>query len=80
MAFVTLPGVKGKVYVPEDNADQPKKHACKDCFSCQMCSDDRCHLCLNQKSCREKNTGLIRIKATSPDHSTGGITDTKAGK
>jgi len=54
MAFVEIPGFKGKVYVPEETAGSPKKHLCKDCYSCQMCSDDRCNLCLKQKTCCRK--------------------------
>ena len=53
MPFIRLPGIKGKVYVPEIDASQPRKHNCSDCFSCQMCGDDRCSICLKQKSaCR----------------------------
>lgn len=36
-------------------ADEPaKKHPCPDCSYCQWCSDDRCRLCLNRKSCCRK--------------------------
>jgi hypothetical protein len=45
MAWKIIPGLKGRVYVPEEQERTPKKHACRDCFSCQMCSDDRCRLC-----------------------------------
>jgi hypothetical protein len=51
MAFVTIPGFKGKLYVPEETPGSLKKHPCKDCYACQICSDDRCNLCLIQKSC-----------------------------
>jgi len=52
MPFVTVPGLKGKVYVPEQQSTALKKHRCKDCYSCQMCSDDRCNVCRRQQECR----------------------------
>jgi hypothetical protein len=45
MPFMKMPGVIGKVYVPERCPDHFKKHGCEECFSCQMCSDDRCSVC-----------------------------------
>lgn len=53
MAFVEMPGVTGKVYVPDDEAggNKGKKHKCPDCHYCQWCSDDRCELCLSGKNC-----------------------------
>jgi hypothetical protein len=57
MAFVEMPGFKGKVYVPEKKPGSAKKHPCKDCYACQMCSDDRCNLCLRQKNVLPKETG-----------------------
>jgi hypothetical protein len=51
MPFETVPGLKGKVYVPRTPDGCVKKHPCKDCFSCQNCSDDRCQVCLNQHNC-----------------------------
>ena len=52
MAFVKVNGLKGSVYVPEKSPDDVKKqHVCKDCYACQMCSDTRCVLCLDQKTC-----------------------------
>ncbi len=55
MPFIKKDGVIGKVYVPEKKPEAVRKHNCKDCFSCQMCSDDRCQLCCGNKSCDEKN-------------------------
>lgn len=52
MSFTEVPGLKGKVYVPEIESGQMRKHRCRDCFSCQLCSDDRCALCLEAKPCR----------------------------
>ena len=48
MPFVKMPGVTGKVYVPELLPGQTRKHTCPDCFACQQCSDDRCTVCLGQ--------------------------------
>jgi hypothetical protein len=45
MKFIKVPGLEGKVYVPLTDLRAHKKHPCKDCFSCQMCTDDRCKLC-----------------------------------
>ena len=34
---------------------QAKKHPCPDCRVCQLCSDDRCRLCLRTDGgCRKK--------------------------
>lgn len=48
MPFKEIPGLPGKVYIPEQHPDAPKKHDCPDCFSCQMCSDSRCRVCRRQ--------------------------------
>lgn len=45
MAWITHPGLAGKVYIPEDKSATPKKHPCAGCFSCQWCDDNRCHVC-----------------------------------
>ncbi|MCF8112705.1 MAG: hypothetical protein K9K21_02505 [Desulfotignum sp.] len=45
MPFVSIPGMPGKLYVPEKRSGRPKKFPCKDCFSCEHCSDDRCRVC-----------------------------------
>ncbi len=39
-----------------DNCDDdgPKKHPCKDCHSCQFCSDSRCGVCRAGKKCRKR--------------------------
>ena len=47
MPFVSLSNNEGKFYVPEHDADSPRKHPCQNCFSCQVCSEDRCRICLN---------------------------------
>ncbi len=45
MPFVRIPGLNGKLYVPEDVPTRARKHPCPDCHACQRCSDERCHLC-----------------------------------
>ena len=62
MPFVKMPGLKGKVYVPEQPPDTPKKHPCPDCFSCQMCTDSRCRVCLGHRE--DKNTCPCTEKAS----------------
>lgn len=49
MPFIEIPGLNGKVYSPEHDPGCPKKHGCKECFTCQMCGDDRCEVCLSSK-------------------------------
>jgi hypothetical protein len=49
MAWRVIPGLKGKIYVPDNTCGSPRKHHCTDCFSCQLCSDERCGLCLGCK-------------------------------
>lgn len=50
MAYVRLKGCEMQVYVPDGQAASEKKHNCRDCFSCQWCSDERCRACLNRKN------------------------------
>jgi hypothetical protein len=54
LTFIIIPGVKGKVFKPEERFDFPKKHPCKNCYSCQLCSDDRCTLCRTSQSCAKE--------------------------
>jgi hypothetical protein len=56
MPFVTMPGVKGKVYVPEKTCRIPRKYPCPDCFSCQFCSDGRCSVCRDTGTDSEDRT------------------------
>lgn len=51
MPFVKVPGFAGKVYVPDENPENLKKHSCRDCYACQTCSDDRCEVCRGDKPC-----------------------------
>ncbi len=53
MPYVKIPGLVGKVYVPETPRGSPKKHPCKDCFHCQMCGESRCHVCRGEKESRD---------------------------
>jgi hypothetical protein len=53
MPFIELPGIKGKVFVPED-VSLEKKHNCPDCMNCQWCSDDRCEACLKSHCNRSR--------------------------
>lgn len=39
---------KEKIYKP-DKVCTNKKHPCKDCDYCQICSDSRCELCLREQ-------------------------------
>ena len=50
MVWTTIPGVTGKVYVPDDTGPMQKKHPCKACFSCQWCDETRCQVCRNDQS------------------------------
>lgn len=56
MPFVRVPGLRGLLYVPETDGTAHKKHDCPDCFSCQVCSDDRCGVCRKEKP----ESGLCR--------------------
>jgi len=48
MTFINVPGLAGKLYVPDGRPPGSKKHPCRDCFGCQQCSDDRCSLCRSE--------------------------------
>jgi hypothetical protein len=54
MAYYTIPGFEAKVFAPETNHCEGRKYNCADCFSCQMCSDERCNTCINKVNCRKK--------------------------
>ncbi len=45
MAFVRIPSLTGKLYVPEPCDREHSKRPCPDCFGCQQCSDARCGVC-----------------------------------
>lgn len=54
MAFQQLPGNRGMIYVP-DCRGKDKKHTCRDCFSCQWCTDERCRVCRLEGCPRKDN-------------------------
>jgi hypothetical protein len=58
MALKKIKGIVGKVYMPDNSG--PKKHNCKDCFHCQICSDERCLACLKNKSKKRLKKQLKR--------------------
>jgi len=45
MPWMRMPGLAGKVYVPEDDGQAPKKHPCPTCHACQWCDETRCRVC-----------------------------------
>jgi len=54
-----MQGIEGLVWEPEQDPAAERKHNCRDCYSCQMCSDARCGECLKRKA----HLGRIREKA-----------------
>jgi hypothetical protein len=67
MGFVRMPGIEGKVYVPEKmSSQQTRKHDCLDCYACQMCGDDRCGICRGDKSCLHESPSPIKPKSQAP--------------
>ena len=62
MGFKKIPGLPGKVYVPENIDQKIKKHNCRDCYSCRWCADLRCELCLNQTGKGKYKLECTKIK------------------
>ena len=63
MAFKTIPGIKGKIFIPEEGPLRHRKHPCPDCYTCQQCGDDRCRVCREDRAdpeCPSKECGLPR--------------------
>lgn len=60
MPFEKIPGLPGKVYIPVCQPDALNKNRCRDCFSCQFCSENRCQVCL-------KGTGDEPLCVERPD-------------
>jgi hypothetical protein len=50
MAWITVPGLAGKVYQPDGCPPEHRKHPCRDCFRCQHCGEDRCRVCRAEKN------------------------------
>ena len=48
MKFKIIPGVKGKIFVPESEKERFRKHRCPDCYYCQNCGNERCSVCLGK--------------------------------
>jgi len=53
MSFKILPGNKGMIYIP-NHRKIAKKQPCRDCFSCQWCSNERCSACRSERDRQEK--------------------------
>jgi len=45
MTFVKSKTLPGLIYVPQRKQGRLQKHGCRDCFSCQICGEERCKLC-----------------------------------
>ena len=62
MPFVSHPGLPGKVFVPIFNPEITRKHHCRDCFSCQLCGEDRCQVCRGEveKDVESANEGEFK--------------------
>jgi hypothetical protein len=58
MTFIKIPGFKAKVFSP-DETSTVRKHNCKDCFECQMCSDERCEKCI-KSHCRINGDRFVK--------------------
>lgn len=63
MAWIKVSGLAGNVYLPDDAGQNPKKHPCGACFSCQWCDENRCRVCRNdrnQTDAGESSNGCAR--------------------
>jgi hypothetical protein len=59
MAFQKATQISGLIYVPERRHGVLTKYGCNDCFACQMCSSERCKLCISERA-PEKITTKMR--------------------
>lgn len=50
MAWINVPGLTGKVYVPDAGSQLLKRHPCTTCFACQWCDKNRCHVCRSDRA------------------------------
>ncbi|MFP4446765.1 MAG: hypothetical protein ACLFPD_11035 [Desulfosudaceae bacterium] len=71
MPFIKVPGLTGRVYVPEKTGPDKKKHNCPDCFSCQMCSQARCQVCRREKAGQSSGISIIDPAADDPTKKQG---------
>jgi hypothetical protein len=62
VGFVKVPGLIGRVYVPEAHPDDAQKYPCRDCYVCQMCGENRCTVCRNRRENCPQEPGK------APDH------------
>ena len=74
MPWIRMPGLPGKVYVPEDDGHAPKKHPCKTCHACQWCDENRCRVCrggrgeadeIKEQHCCERNRTIRNANSKS---------------
>lgn len=61
MAWINVPGLTGKVFLPDDVGQMQKKHPCKTCFSCQWCDENRCHVCRREIKTINAKTGRSNV-------------------
>ena len=66
MPWIKIPEIEGLVYEPEPHKNKKKKHPCKDCFHCQMCSNTRCSECRKETS--ECIKGRKKVIKKTPDY------------
>ena len=52
MGFIPAPNIPGRVFVPDENPVERKKHICPDCYQCQQCGEERCQVCRADRECR----------------------------
>ncbi len=57
MGFIRIAGLPGKVFVPDSQPEQIRKHPCPDCHCCQMCSEERCRTCRGRPEKAESACG-----------------------
>jgi hypothetical protein len=67
MGWITVPGLAGRVYAPDDEKTQ-KKHPCSGCFSCQWCDENRCRVCQGRHAAANPRA-VCRIRKIPPSPS-----------
>ena len=61
MPVNTSPGTERKGCTQEE-LESAKKHNCPDCYPCQMCNDDKCKLCLLQRTGKSKKGNKFTVE------------------
>ena len=51
MGFKPASNIQGRIFIPEEEDVDARKHACPDCFKCQMCGEERCQVCRHAGPC-----------------------------